>query len=60
MALEGRDARQRLGITDQDWRKFEAGDRGPLLRTLVRQISYEGAIGRVELELRAVQALREL
>jgi site-specific DNA recombinase len=51
LVLGGKEDRQQLGITDQDWHAFEAGDGALLLHTLVRQIRYEGVTGRVQLDL---------
>ena len=50
-ALEREGIRRQLGISNHDWTAFEQGDGERLLRNIIRRINYEGATGRVSLQL---------
>lgn len=50
-ALGALEIRERLNVSEADWKSFDQGDRG-FVRALVAKVSYDGATGAVSLSLR--------
>jgi len=57
-ALNSRETREQLKVSEADWHAFEAG-RCELVRALVAQVSYDGTTGAVALNLRGREANHE-
>ena len=50
-ALSSEETRRELWVAEGDWKRFEEGDPGGLVRSVVEQIVYDGATGAVTLTL---------
>ena len=50
-ALSSEETRRELRVAEGDWKRFEEGDPGGLVRSVVEQIVYDGATGAVTLTL---------
>ena len=50
-ALSSEETRRELPVADSDWQRFEEGDPGGLVRSVVEHIVYDGATGAVTLTL---------
>jgi site-specific DNA recombinase len=56
IALGVTERRERLGISEAKWERFEQGDTAGLVRAVAEQIGYDGTTGGVWLQLRGNEA----
>jgi site-specific DNA recombinase len=50
-ALTAEDTREKLEISETDWRAFDENEPGDLVRRIVQRVVYDGTSGAVSLEL---------
>ena len=49
--MSSEETRHELQVADSEWQRFEEGDPGALVRSVVEHIVYDGSMGAVTLTL---------